>query len=76
MAPDHTTARQRQEIIEVSQNRLFHSFSSQLTFQECMNPSMHFPVVHRPVQTFGVVKHSARKQSTKSRPYNLKASLI
>ena len=52
------------------------TFSFLLICLEHMNPSKHFPVVHRPVQMSGVVIQAAREQSTKSRSYKLKASLI
>ena len=55
---------------------IHHMFSSLLACSECMNPPKHFPVVHRPVQTSGVVIQAAREQSTKIRPDKLKASLI
>ena len=62
--------------LESHKTDIHHTFSSLLVCPECMNPSKHFPVVHRPVQTSGVVVQAAREQSTKSRPDKLKASLI
>ena len=55
---------------------IHHKFSSLLICLEHVNPQKYFPVVHRPVQMSGVVIQAAREQSTKSRSYKLKASLM
>ena len=55
---------------------IHHKFSSLLICLQCMNPPKYFPVVHRPVQMSGVVIQAVREQSTKSRSYKLKASLM
>ena len=52
------------------------TFSSLLIYLERMNPTKYFPIVHRPVQMSGVVIQAAKEQSTKSRSYKLKASLM
>ena len=55
---------------------IHHTFSELLICPECMNPSKHFSVIHRPVKTSDVVIQPAREQSTKSIPDKLKAILI
>ena len=52
------------------------TFNSLLVCPDCMNPPNHLPFVHRPVQMSGMVIQAAIKQSTKSIPDKLKASLI
>ena len=41
-----------------------------------MNPPKYFPVLHRPVQTSGMVIQVARKQLTKSRPDKFDTEIV